>query len=81
MQNPLSVSIASLQNFEISNGKFPIQTNNICLPLCYKKSINIATSDIIHLEGHSNYTLFYFVNGKLSPQIVYHFVRLEYHHF
>lgn len=64
MQNPLSVSIASLQNFEISNGKFPIQTNNICLPLCYKKSINIATSDIIHLEGHSNYTLFYFSNGK-----------------
>lgn len=64
MQNPLSISIGALQNFEISNGKFPIQTNNICLPLCYKKSINIATSDIIHLEGHSNYTLFYFVNGK-----------------
>jgi two-component system, LytTR family, response regulator len=38
--------------------------STICLPVCYKKSMNFAKSDIIHLEGHSNYTLFYFVNGK-----------------
>ncbi len=64
MQNHLPTIITPRLSYEISGDRFSTQTNNICLPVCYKKTMNIATSDIIHLEGHSNYTLFYFVNGK-----------------
>lgn len=64
MQNHLS---AINHDFNVMNSiksNFTLGVNSICLPVCYKKSMNISTSDIIHLEGHSNYTLFYFANGK-----------------
>jgi two-component system, LytTR family, response regulator len=63
MQNTLSID-NNFDYVDCVNGKLELSTGNICLPVCYKKSKNFAISDIIHLEGHSNYTLFYFVNGK-----------------
>ncbi len=64
MQNHLSIPIKTVNNMDVINNNFKLNVNNICLPVRYKKSINISTGDIIHLEGHSNYTLFYFANGK-----------------
>jgi two-component system, LytTR family, response regulator len=64
MQNLLSTFTHDFNIMENEKRNFTLDVNNICLPVCYKKSINIATSEIMHLEGHSNYTLFYFANGK-----------------
>lgn len=64
MQNHLSTFTHNFNVMESAKRNFTLDVNNICLPVCYKKSMNIATSDIMHLEGHSNYTLFYFANGK-----------------
>lgn len=36
----------------------------ISLPVCCKKSISVPWSEISHLEAISNYTMFYFNNGK-----------------
>jgi DNA-binding LytR/AlgR family response regulator len=64
MQNHLSTIAPRFNILETATFGSKLSVNNICLPVCYKKSMNISTSDIIHLEGHSNYTLFYFANGK-----------------
>jgi DNA-binding LytR/AlgR family response regulator len=64
MQNHLSAITPRFNSIENVTFGSKLNVNNICLPVCYKKSMNISTSDIIHLEGHSNYTLFYFSNGK-----------------
>jgi DNA-binding LytR/AlgR family response regulator len=36
----------------------------IQLPVCCKKSITVPWNEISHLEAISNYTMFYFKNGK-----------------
>ncbi|WP_052353936.1 LytR/AlgR family response regulator transcription factor [Flectobacillus major] len=36
----------------------------ISLPVCCKKNISVAWKDITYLEATSNYTKFYFSNGK-----------------
>jgi len=41
-----------------------IKEGFISLPVCCKKSISVAWKDITHLEATSNYTKFYFSNGK-----------------
>jgi DNA-binding LytR/AlgR family response regulator len=64
MQNHLSTIAPRYSKIDNAIFNSNITANNICLPVCYKKSMNISTCDIIHLEGHSNYTLFYFANGK-----------------
>ncbi|MES2796359.1 MAG: LytTR family DNA-binding domain-containing protein [Bacteroidota bacterium] len=64
MQNQFTSFTQSNNLINGVNLGLPMNVNNICLPVCYKKSMNISTKDIIHLEGHSNYTLFYFSNGK-----------------
>ena len=37
---------------------------SILLPISCKKTISVAWKDISHLEAISNYTMFYFNNGK-----------------
>jgi DNA-binding LytR/AlgR family response regulator len=64
MQNTMTTITNDRNKIESITKNFNVGTHSICLPVCYKKSMNFAVSDIIHLEGHSNYTLFYFTNGK-----------------
>jgi two-component system, LytTR family, response regulator len=40
-----------------------VSTQGLTLPICYRQSREYNFQDISHLEGHSNYTLFYFNNG------------------
>jgi DNA-binding LytR/AlgR family response regulator len=48
----------------IQKHDFIFDEKRICLPVDYKNQLNIYTKDIIQLEAHSNYTLFYFANGN-----------------
>lgn len=87
MQNTLTTNVPNQNILGDFNQNYNMKSGIIILPLCYKKSISIAIKDIIHLEGHSNYTLFYFSNGKtllvsrtMKEYIHYlddHFVRIH----
>jgi two-component system, LytTR family, response regulator len=46
-----------------SNSIYHSTASSITLPICYRQSKNYDFQDISYLEGHSNYTLFYFNNG------------------
>lgn len=49
---------------DISKHIFSAEGKEISLPINYRKQISISTKEIIQLEAHSNYTLFYFANGN-----------------
>jgi two-component system, LytTR family, response regulator len=48
--------------FDIEN--LSLKEPSISLPISCKKTILVAWKDISHLEAISNYTMFYFNNGK-----------------
>ncbi len=48
----------------IDKHDFKLNGNNICLPINCKNYMNISTIDIMQLEAHRNYTLFYFADGN-----------------
>jgi two-component system, LytTR family, response regulator len=49
---------------DIRKHEFILADNFICLPIEGKNYLNISTKNITQLEAHSNYTLFYFVDGN-----------------
>jgi two-component system LytT family response regulator len=59
-----------VSNFKRDLNSFAIKENvppkeaSISLPISCKKTILVAWKDISHLEAISNYTMFYFNNGK-----------------
>lgn len=67
-------SLTNVNSFGVSNFKRDFTLYNteslspkepcISLPISCKKTISVAWKDISHLEAISNYTMFYFNNGK-----------------
>lgn len=68
----MTTSFNTLTSFSINavkkdNRLFSTDTTikqSIQLPVCCKKSITVPWNEISHLEAISNYTMFYFKNGK-----------------
>jgi two-component system LytT family response regulator len=65
-----NVNSFGVQNFQRDFNSFIVKENlslrepSISLPISCKKTILVAWKDISHLEAISNYTMFYFNNGK-----------------
>ena len=51
-------------NSYVINENLSLKEASISLPISCKKTILVAWKDISHLEAISNYTMFYFNNGK-----------------
>ena len=51
-------------NSYVVNENLSLKEASISLPISCKKTILVAWKDISHLEAISNYTMFYFNNGK-----------------
>ncbi len=56
--NTQLVNQSNIYNGPVSRPK------SLTLPICYRQSRDYDFQDISYLEGHSNYTLFYFNNGS-----------------
>ena len=66
-----NVNSFGVQNFSRDFNSYIVKENlslrgepSISLPISCKKTILVAWKDISHLEAISNYTMFYFNNGK-----------------
>jgi len=61
-----TIGFSNLKKDFIANKKdnSPLKDASITLPISCKKTILVDWKDISHLEAISNYTMFYFNNGK-----------------